>query len=168
MANPPDFQDIINKLIDQNNALMEAIKLNNRDVESETATPTQNNKVIGVQFDKFDESSERWDSFIDRFIAYMDVQNIPNEKRGKVLILSISPRLFTLLKSLLAPVSPAEKSFDELKEVLCTHLNPKPLIIPSRHAFLNRKQHEGESVSTFIAELRTLAVPCCYSTEMLN
>jgi hypothetical protein len=34
--------------------------------------------------------------------------------------------------------------------------------------FLNRKQNEGESVNTYLTELRALAIPCNYNQSMLN
>ncbi len=128
----------------------------------------QNQKVVGVNISKFDENEESFDSYIERFTAYLDTQNISDDKRGRVLISSLPAKFYNLLKSLLSPKLPSEKSFDELKDILAKHLNPKPLIIPSRHAFLNRKQAEGESIRAFIAELRSLAVHCCYNSDMLN
>ncbi|GFR10297.1 retrovirus-related Pol polyprotein from transposon 412 [Trichonephila clavata] len=55
---------------------------------------------------------------------------------------------------------------DKLKDA--QHLTPKPLIIPSRHKFLNRKQNEGEGISTYIVKLRALAMNCDYDKDMLN
>ncbi|GFV55644.1 uncharacterized protein K02A2.6 [Trichonephila clavipes] len=45
---------------------------------------------------------------------------------------------------LLAPDIPSDQTLDKLKDALKKHLTPKPLIIPSRHKFLNKKQTEGE------------------------
>ncbi|GFX55977.1 retrovirus-related Pol polyprotein from transposon 412 [Trichonephila clavipes] len=42
------------------------------------------------------------------------------------------------------------------------------MIIPSRLKFLNRKQTEGEGMSTYIAELRALAMDCDYDKDVLN
>ncbi|GFV77693.1 retrovirus-related Pol polyprotein from transposon 17.6 [Trichonephila clavipes] len=47
--------------------------------------------------------------------------------------------------NLLAPDIPSDQTLDKLKDALKKHLTPKPLIIPSRHKFLNRKQTEGEA-----------------------
>ncbi|GFT21421.1 transposon Tf2-9 polyprotein [Trichonephila clavipes] len=55
-----------------------------------------------------------------------------------------SAKLYQLLKNLLAPDIPSDQTLDKLKDALKKHLTPKPLIIPSRHKFLNRKQTEGE------------------------
>ncbi|GFV19647.1 uncharacterized protein K02A2.6 [Trichonephila clavipes] len=99
---------------------------------------------VTVQFDKFDEENENFDSFIERFETYLDVQNVPIANRAKVFVSSLSAKLYQLLKKLLAPDIPSDQTLDKLKDALKKHLTPKPLIIPSRHKFLNRKQTEGE------------------------
>ncbi|GFX94046.1 uncharacterized protein K02A2.6 [Trichonephila clavipes] len=99
---------------------------------------------VTVQFDKFDEENENFDSFIERFETYLDVQNVPIANRAKVFVSSLSAKLYQLLKNLLAPDIPSDQTLDKLKDALKKHLTPKPLIIPSRHKFLNRKQTEGK------------------------
>ncbi|GFW48409.1 uncharacterized protein K02A2.6 [Trichonephila clavipes] len=123
---------------------------------------------VTVQFDKFDEENENFDSFLERFETYLDVQNVPIANRAKVFVSSLSAKLYQLLKNLLAPDIPSDQTLDKLKDALKKHLTPKPLIIPSRHKFLNRKQTEGEGISTYIAELRALAMNCDYDQDMLN
>ncbi|GBM53259.1 hypothetical protein AVEN_128425-1 [Araneus ventricosus] len=123
---------------------------------------------VTVQFEKFDEENENFDSFFERFQTYLDVQNIPADSRTKVFISSLSAKLYQLLKNLLSPDLPSDQNLDKLKNVLKQHLTPKPLIIPSRHKFLNRKQNKGESINSYIAELRVLAINCDYDSNMLN
>ncbi|GFU76889.1 uncharacterized protein K02A2.6 [Trichonephila clavipes] len=123
---------------------------------------------VTVQFEKFDEENENFDSFIERFETYLDVQNVPIANRAKVFVSSLSAKLYQLLKNLLAPDIPSYQTLDKLKDALKKHLTPKPLIIPSRHKLLNRKQTEGEGISTYIAELRALAMNCDYDKDMLN
>ncbi|GFT44920.1 uncharacterized protein K02A2.6 [Trichonephila clavipes] len=123
---------------------------------------------VTVQFEKFDEENENFDSFIERFETYLDVQNVPIANRAKVFVSSLSAKLYQLLKNLLAPDIPSDQTLDKLKDALKKHLTPKPLIIPSRHKFLNRKQTAGEGISTYIAELRALAMNCDYDKDMLN
>ncbi|GFR02414.1 transposon Tf2-9 polyprotein [Trichonephila clavata] len=107
-------------------------------------------------------------SFIERFETYLDVQNVPIANRANVFVSSLSAKLYQLLKNLLAPNIPSDQTLDKLKDPLKKHLTPKHLIIPSRHKFLNRKQNEGEGISTYIAELRALAMNCDYDKDMLN
>lgn len=152
------MKELVEQLVLQNQELIKALK-----EKSE-----QKQEKFSVSFEKFDENEENFDSFMERFEAFLDIQNVPTTKRGKVLISSLNARLYNLLKNLLAPENPAEKDFNTLKKVLKDHLSPKALIIPSRHMFINRKQNEGESISNYIAELRSLAIPCEYKEDMLN
>ncbi|GFR34151.1 integrase_H2C2 domain-containing protein [Trichonephila clavata] len=73
-------------------------------------------------------------------------KNVPIANRAKVFASSLSEKLYQLLKNLLAPDIPSDQTLDKLKDALKKHLTLKPLIIPSRHEFLNRKQNEGEGV----------------------
>ncbi|GFT66004.1 uncharacterized protein K02A2.6 [Trichonephila clavipes] len=110
---------------------------------------------VTVQFDKFDEENENFDSFIERFETYLDVQNVPIANRAKVFVSSLSAKLYQLLKNLLAPDIPSDQTLDKLKDALKKHLTPKPLIIPSRHKLLNRKQTEGEGeINNYEAKLK--------------
>ncbi|GFQ86533.1 uncharacterized protein K02A2.6 [Trichonephila clavata] len=95
-------------------------------------------------------------------------KNVPIANRAKVFVSSLSAKLYQLLKNLLATNIPSDQTLDKLKDALKKHLTPKPLTIPSRHKFLNRKQNEGEGISTYIAELRALAMNCDYDKDMLN
>src|SRR5436190_10931815 len=124
--------------------------------------------VSGILFDKFDDTCEDFDSFLDRFNIYIELRDVPESKKVQVFICSIGPRLYQLLKNLLYPLTYENQTLDNLQKLLKTHLAPRPLIIPSRHTLLNRKQHEGETVTQYITELRKLAPPCRYEADMLN
>ncbi|GFT90844.1 uncharacterized protein K02A2.6 [Trichonephila clavipes] len=145
------------RLTRQNQDLIRALQIRN---------DSHSHKVT-VQFDKFDEENENFDSFIERFETYLDVQNVPIANRAKVFVSSLSAKLYQLLKNLLASDIPSNQTLDKLKDALKKHLTPKPLIIPSRHKFLNGKQTEGEGIR-YIAELRALAMNCDYDKDMLN
>ncbi|GFR18928.1 uncharacterized protein K02A2.6 [Trichonephila clavata] len=148
----------ITELLRQNQELIRALQI--RDHSS--------SHKVTVQFEKFDEENENFDSFIERFETYLDVQKVPIANRAKVFVSSLSAKLYQLLKNLLAPDIPSDQTLDKLKDALKKHLTPKPLIVPSRHKFLNRKQNEGEGISTYIAEFRALAMNCDYDKDMLN
>ncbi|GFX09782.1 retrovirus-related Pol polyprotein from transposon 412 [Trichonephila clavipes] len=64
--------------------------------------------------------NENFDSFIERFETYLDVQNVPIANRAKVFVSSLSAKLYQLLKNLLAPDIPSDQTLDKLKDA---HLN---------------------------------------------
>ncbi|XP_073984943.1 uncharacterized protein [Rhodnius prolixus] len=125
-------------------------------------------KSIGhVNFEKYDASVEDFDTYIERLTAYFRTKGVPNDKKSDLFVTLIGPKLFTLLKTLLHPMTYMQKTFEELVAILKNHIDPPPLIIPSRHTLINRKQAEGESISDYVAHLRKLAAPCKYDDSML-
>ncbi|GFW88646.1 retrovirus-related Pol polyprotein from transposon 412 [Trichonephila clavipes] len=77
---------------------------------------------VTVQFDKFDEENENFDSFIERFETYLDVQNVPIANRTKVFVSSLSAKLYQLLKNLLAPDIPSDQTKISNKQMKPTNI----------------------------------------------
>ena len=67
---------------------------------------------------------------------------------------------YGVLRNLLAPQRPKDKSFDELKEVLIGHYFSKPILIAERFIFHRWNQLESESVAQFVVELKRVALKC--------
>ena len=63
-------------------------------------------------------------------------------------------------------MKPAEKSLDELMDALRGHFELKKLVTAARFQFHQRQQQAGESVSTYLAELRKIAVPCDFGDSL--
>ena len=76
----------------------------------------------------------------------------------------IGGKTYDLLRNLLSPTDPKDKSFNELVETLKGHFEPKPIVNTERFHFYKRSQADGESVAQFIAELRRLARHCEFKT----
>lgn len=112
------------------------------------------------QMDAFESTVEDWATYVERVEQYCLANDIGNERKVAVLLSVMGAKTYNLLRSLSAPVKPAEKTFKEIVEVLQTHLNPKPLTIAERFRFHKRNQHKTESVSEYMAELRRLAEHC--------
>ena len=66
----------------------------------------------------------------------------------------------SIARSLIAPANPSDKTFEELTEVLKTHFNPEPSEIVERYKFHTRIRRPGETVATYLSELRALSVSC--------
>ena len=69
---------------------------------------------------------------------------------------------YGLLRNLLAPASPKDKSFKEIVDTLKAHFEPKLLVIAERFHFHRRNQNSVESVAMYVAELRRLATHCAF------
>ena len=64
---------------------------------------------------------------------------------------------YGLLRNLVAPASPKDKSFKEIVKVLKALFEPKPILIVKRYRFHRREQAPGEYMTAYVAELHHLA-----------
>ena len=83
------------------------------------------------------------------------------------LLLSVcGPATYRLICSLASPKKPAELKFKEITETVQKHHDPKPSVIVQRYRFNTRDRHVGESVSTYVAELRHLSNHCDFGPSL--
>ena len=88
-------------------------------------------------------------------------------QRG-IFLSSIGAETYTLLKDLVAPAKPKDKTYEQLKDALLSHLKPKRLVISERFRFHSRKQKEQETVTHFAAAVSHLATTCQFSGDCLQ
>ena len=72
----------------------------------------------------------------------------------------MGPATYALLKNLISPAKPSDKSFKELCDTLDKHLSPKPIVIAERFRFYKRDQLDSEQIKEYVAELKKLSVKC--------
>ena len=115
---------------------------------------------------EFEAENEKISSYLERVELYFAANEIANEKKVAILLSVIGAKTYGLIRDLLAPTNPKEKSFDQLAEVLKKHFEPKPLVIAERFTFHRRNQSPTESVLEYVAELRRLAVHCDFENYL--
>ena len=121
--------------------------------------------VVG-SISEFDSGSEDWPTYIERVELYCIANDIIEEKKVSVLLSVMGPKTYGLLRSLLTPEKPADKTFQQIADILQQHLNPRPLVIAERFKFHKRNQHKGESISEYCAELRKLTEHCQFGAGL--
>ena len=84
----------------------------------------------------FDPDKEQWTSYAERLDFYFEANNVTSAETKRAIFLTVcGPSTFQLLKSLVQPNTPKEKTYTELKEFLEKHFNPKPSSIVQRFKF---------------------------------
>jgi len=82
------------------------------------------------QIESYDSAQEEWPQYVERleqfFVANEITGEAKAEKRRATFLLVVGHSSYTLLRSLIAPAKPAEKTFKELVEVLSKHYSPQP------------------------------------------
>ena len=116
---------------------------------------------------EFDADSEEWQHYEERMGHYFAANKIVHEERKRAIFLSsMGSRAYTLLRSLVHPAKPGEKSFKDLCTVLTDHFHRKPSATVQRFKFHSRVRHPGESVPAFVAALRRLAEHCNFGDSL--
>ncbi len=98
--------------------------------------------MIG-RIDPFNNAEEDWPTYVERLEQYFEVNSIDDTKKVPALISLIGSKTYGLLKNLITPAKPPSKTYDELVNILTSHLSPKPLVIAERFRFQKRDQKEG-------------------------
>ena len=77
-------------------------------------------------------------------------------------------RCFTyqLIRNLVAQKKPTEETLVALVKLVETHHSPQPSVTVHRFKFNSRTQADGETVATFVAELRRLSEHCKFGNQL--
>ena len=94
-------------------------------------------RIFGT-VNEFDRNSDFAD-YVDQLEQYFIANDITRkEKKRAVLLTSCGVQTHALIKNLLAPEKPSEKSFAEIVRTVKEHLCPKKLVIAERYKFHQR------------------------------
>ena len=116
---------------------------------------------------EFEASREDWASYAERLQQYFAANDVESEGKQRAILLSAcGAQTYQLLKNLLTPEKPTDKSFVQLVQLLKDHLQPKPSIIVERFTFHSRSRQEGESIAVFVAELKRLSENCGFGDTL--
>ena len=122
------------------------------------------------QLHEFDAENETATAYLQRVELYFDANDVVDEKKVPVLLSIIGAKTYGLLRSLVVPKALKEKTFAEIKTLLKNHFEPVPSVIAERYRFRRREQAPGESIASYVAELRQLTVHCKFedTTDFLE
>lgn len=71
-----------------------------------------------VKLYSYDEDIEPIVNYLERFNPYADLQEVPPNKRQRILLTSLSLEVYTTLKELVRPEEITKVSFSRLSELL--------------------------------------------------
>ena len=108
----------------------------------------------------FEPEGENISTYLERVQLYFETNAVEDGKKASVLLTVIGAKNYGIIRSLVTPILPREKTFEELANVLKAHFQQKPLLIAERYRFYQRTQAIGESVQDYVADLRRLAITC--------
>lgn len=119
------------------------------------------------KIESFDEEVDDWNEYIERMEQYFCANEVVDGDKQRAILLSVcGGKTYKLIRNLVAPAKPTEKTFEELKQCVQQHLLPKPSVIVQRFKFNSRYRQPHESISAYVAELRRLSEFCEYGTTL--
>lgn len=145
---------------------MASASSSDEDHEVSTPQPSKMAVVIG-SVTPFDGVSQSWEEYSEMLDFFFEANDIREEDRQKAVLLSgVGATTYSLLRSLISPQLPKDKTYAELREVLKAHFNPKPSEIVQRFKFNSRVRKSNETIAEYVAELRKLAQHCEYKEAL--
>lgn len=122
--------------------------------------------TVILQIKEFN-SDEEWAQYIERVKHFFNANDIQdNGKKRSILLSAIGAKTYKLLRNLVAPATPGDKTFDEIVQVVKDYYDPKPSEIVQRFKFNSWNRKQTESVSAYMSELRALANKCNFGTTL--
>ena len=106
--------------------------------------------------------------FPPHFEHYMSANDVIDiGKKWSILLSTCGAATYKLIRNLTSPELPVSKTYKEIVDLVQTHYQPKPSVMIERLKFNSRIRQTGESVSTFMTELRQSSKHCDFG-ESLN
>ena len=112
------------------------------------------------QLSQFNSEQETLSAYLERVDIFFQANNIAEKKQVGIFLSLIGAKTYGLLRDLVAPTKPKEKSLAELTKTLRTHFEPRPLIIAERFHFNQCNQLPNESIADYMATLHKMATSC--------
>ena len=108
----------------------------------------------------FDADTDTWPLYQERLQQFFEANKIEDTGKQRAILPSVCRRkTYQLLRNLMTPDKPADKTFDDLCALLRNHFAQALSEIVQRYRFHSRNRQPGESIS-FMAELRKLSEHC--------
>ncbi len=115
----------------------------------------------------FDSKVQAWEEYceiVEHFFTANDIDE--GDKKKSIMLSVVGAQTYSLMRNLLSPAKPGEKTFEQLVTLLKNHFNPKPSEIVQRFKFDSCMRKPTESVAEYVAELRKLAQDCNYGETL--
>ena len=105
-------------------------------------------------------------SYTERMQQYFVANAVEEDRQRAMLLSTCGPPTYQLMKDLVAPEKPTQKTFKELVELVEAHKNQQPSIIVRRFHFHSRAQSETETIPQYVAILRRLSKHCNFGDTL--
>ena len=99
------------------------------------------------RLEEFGGSSTDIDSYFERLHAFYRANTVRDSAKVDVFLSVVGPKTYKLLKSLIAPTLPSDKTTDELYQTLKRHVQPTDSVISRRASSFIQESRKTQKVS---------------------
>ena len=114
----------------------------------------------------FRQETDSLKAYVERAKIYFEANDIPQAKQATVFLSELGEKTYGILRNLMSPDLPKDKSLDQIIEALEKHYEPKRVVIAQRFHFHRRNQLPNESIADYVAELRRLSTHCNFGATL--
>ena len=105
----------------------------------------------------FDPSKDDWTSYTGRMAHYFVANDVTIADKKRSILLSVcGASTYKLIRNLVENLDTT--SYDDIVKLVKSHYDPNLSVIMQRYKFNMRKRADGDSVATYVAALRDLAL----------
>ena len=115
--------------------------------------------ILGCM-DAYNPDADDWSAYVERLELFFLANEIKDDKKVATLLTVFGTKTYSLLRNIIAPSKPAEKTYEQLVDAMKSYVDPKPIVIAERFRFHRRDQREGETFVQYLAQLRKLTEHC--------
>ncbi|XP_059047717.1 uncharacterized protein K02A2.6-like [Achroia grisella] len=118
-----------------------------------------------ILFKSFQEGDDI-NCFLERMEQHFTANDIDKVKQLPTLLISLHQDVYKILKSMVHPSLPKEKSYKEIEEALKLRFQPRVSHFRKRIRFYSLRQAEGESASKWFTRVKEAATECNFEKNI--
>ena len=111
---------------------------------------------------EYEPVNELFSTYLERVQLFCLANGVEDDKKVPVFLSVVGSKTYSLLRNLVSPALPQNKTFEQLVAILKSHFEPKPLIIAERFHFHRHSQAMEESIGEYLAKLCRLLTHCSF------
>ncbi|KAJ8913006.1 hypothetical protein NQ315_002884 [Exocentrus adspersus] len=125
--------------------------------------------AVHPKIPEFSPEVDEWQVYREQLEQYFEANSIGDETKKKAVILSsIGPQTYKLLRDLSFPKLSKEKSYDQLCEFLNSHYDIQVSVWKERQKFYSLHQEDGMSIAEWYAKVRSVATSCQFGENLTS
>ncbi|XP_051963005.1 uncharacterized protein zgc:165409 isoform X2 [Xyrauchen texanus] len=118
------------------------------------------------RLDEYNPENECWSAYIERVELYIIANDVDDTKKVATLLSAMGASTYGLLRNLVYPEKPKDKTFEEIVDILKSHFETQPLVVAERFLFQSCAQKPHETVSQYVAKLKQCASKCEFGANL--